>query len=205
MSGLIDLISQNISQEQVSQIAARLGASQEQTERAISLVVPTLVGAVVKKVDTEDGAQRLHQELGNHAGLVDGDLGGLLGRIAGSVLGGTSPTSSGSLMGGLLENLLGGKQSRVEQGIGKASGLNASQIGALMAMLAPLVMGALRQRQRTENMDADVLANSLRKERQSMENNAAGGLLGGLLDQDGDGDFDLQDVMKLGMKRFFGR
>ncbi len=204
MSGLIDLISQNISQEQVRQIAARLGASQDQTERAISLVIPTLVGAVAKKVDTEGGAQRLHQELGNHSGLMDGDLGGLLGKLAGSVLGGSSG-NSGSLMGGLLESLLGGKQSRVEQGIGKASGLNASQIGALMAMLAPLVMGALRQRQRTENMDADVLANSLRKERQSMENNAAGGLLGGLLDQDGDGDFDLQDVMQLGMKRFFGR
>jgi hypothetical protein len=49
------------------------------------------------------------------------------------------------------------------------------------------------------------LASMLRGERQTMEGHATGGLLAGLLDQDGDGDFDFQDMVDLGMKRFFGR
>jgi hypothetical protein len=54
-------------------------------------------------------------------------------------------------------------------------------------------------------MDAGGLGGMLRGERKQMENQASGGLLAGLLDQDGDGDFDFQDVMKLGMKRLFGK
>lgn len=34
-----------------------------------------------------------------------------------------------------------------------------------------------------------------------MENRATGGLLAGLLDQAGDGDFDFVDIIKLGMSR----
>ncbi len=104
-----------------------------------------------------------------------------------------------------LAGLLGGRQSKVEQGIGKASGLNGGQVGSLMGMLAPLVMGALARKTKTENMDAGGLAGMLRGERKSIENQASGGLLAGLLDQDGDGDFDFSDIMKLGMSRLFGR
>jgi hypothetical protein len=72
-------------------------------------------------------------------------------------------------------------------------------------MLAPLVLGTLGNHQKSQNMDAGGLASALRKEKQSMETQASGGLLSGLLDQDGDGDFDFQDIMKLGMKKLFGR
>lgn len=203
MSGLMDLISQHIGKDQIGQIAKQIGASPEQTESAISLAIPTLLGAVARKADSDEGAQKLHQELQQHdSGGLLGQLTGMLGGSAGQVV---SSALGGSNMGELLGGILGGRQSRVEQGIGKASGLSASQIGSLMSMLAPLVLGTLGKQQKSQNMDAGVLAGMLRKEKQSMENQASGGLLSGLLDQDGDGDFDFQDIMKLGMKRLFGR
>ncbi len=54
-------------------------------------------------------------------------------------------------------------------------------------------------------MDSGDLAGMLRGERKTIENQASGGLLAGLLDQDGDDDFDFQDILDLGMKRIFGR
>ena len=204
MSGLMDLISQHIGKDQISQIAKQIGASPEQTESAVSLAVPTLLGAVARKADSDEGAQQLHQQLQQHdSGGLLSQLTGTLGGSAGQVV--TSALAGGGGMGDMLGSILGGRQAKVEQGIGKASGLNAGQIGSLMSMLAPLVLGTIGKQQKSQNMDAGVLAGMLRKEKQSMETQASGGLLSGLLDQDGDGDFDFQDIMKLGMKKLFGR
>ncbi len=203
MSGLMDMISQHIGKDQISHIAKQIGASPEQTESAVSLAIPTLLGAVARKADSDEGAQQLHRELQQHdSGGLLSQLSGMLGGNAGQVV--TSALGGGG-MGEMLGSILGGRQARVEQGIGKASGLNAGQIGSLMSMLAPLVLGTLGKHQKSQNMDAGVLAGMLRKEKQSMETQASGDLLSGLLDQDGDGDFDFQDIMKLGMKKLFGR
>jgi hypothetical protein len=194
MPSLMDFISQHVGQEQIKQIASKIGASPEQTQAAVSIALPTLLGAVSRKAENEEGAKELHQQLQNQDnGMLD-QLSGLLGGASGGP----------GAIGGLLEGLLGGRQARVEQGISKASGLNVGQMSSLLSMLAPIVMGALGRQQKSENMDAGALAGALRKEKESMETQASGGLLAGLLDQDGDGDFDMTDIMKLGMKKLFG-
>ena len=195
MSGLLDLLSQSIGPEQVQSIAKQIGATPDQTEQAIGLALPTLVGALANHADDEQNAHQLHTAL--EAGQGGG---GMLDNL-GSLLGGGN--SGGVGLGGLLGSILGGRQSRVEQGIGKASGLSAGQIASLLAMLAPLVMGVLSRRQKEQNASPTDLTDMLRKERKQMQNQAGGGLLGGLLDQDGDGDFDLSDMLKFGMKAIF--
>ncbi len=204
MSGLLDLISETISPDHVQAMAQQIGATPDQTEQAIGLALPTLLGALAKHTDDEQNAHQLHQALqtgqGSQPALapfgsIDG-LGGLLGGGAGSGSG------QGGL-GGLLGTILGGRQGRIEQGIGKASGLSASQIASLLAMLAPLVIGALGRRQKEQNAGPKDLTDMLRKERTNMQNQAGGGLLAGLLDQDGDGDFDFSDMVKLGIKTLF--
>ncbi|MEZ6133920.1 MAG: DUF937 domain-containing protein [Pirellulaceae bacterium] len=202
MSGLLDLVSQHIGAEQVDAIANKLGASREQTESAIGMALPTLLGAVARKADNDQGAEELHQQLQQQDDSLIDQLGSLLG-------GGASSSNAGvQAFGGagdLLGSILGGRQSKVEQGIGKASGLSGGQVGSLLSMLAPMIMGTLSKKSRSDQMDAGGLAGMLRSEKKTMENQASGGLLAGLLDQDGDGDFDFQDIMKLGMKRLFNR
>ena len=197
---LMDFISNQIGQEQVSQIAKNLGASEEQTESAIGMALPTLLGAAAKKAEHEEGVAELDETLNQHDGSIFDQLGGLLG-------GQQAESAPGiQAMGGdLLGSLLGGRKGKVETGIGKASGLSGGQVTSLLGMLAPMVMGAIGKKKRTENMDRGGLGGMLRKERDDIENQASGGLLAGLLDQDGDGDFDFSDVMKLGMKKIFGR
>ncbi len=198
MSALMDLIQQHLGSEQVDQIASRLGASREQTENAIGMALPTLLGAVTRKGDSESSAHELHQQLqGADGGILD-QLGSLFGS-EGQPVGAHAFGGSGELLG----SLLGGRQGKVEQGIGKASGLNGTQITSLLAMLAPIVMGAIAKK--SGGLDLGGLTGMLRSEKKSMENQASGGLLAGLLDQDGDGDFDFADIMKIGMSRLFGR
>jgi hypothetical protein len=64
-----------------------------------------------------------------------------------------------------------------------------------MSMLAPIVMAALGRLRKQEVLDAGGLANRLERERADMvgRESALGGLLTGMLDQDGDGSV-LDDI-----------
>lgn len=196
MSGLLDALSQSISPEEVQTIAKQIGATPDQTEQAIGLALPTLLGALAQHADDEQNAQQLHKALETEHVNSGGSLLDNLSNALGA-------SGSGGGLGGLLGTILGGRQSRVEQGIGKASGLSATQIASLLAMLAPFVMSVLGRRQKEQNAGPTDLTDMLRKERTQMQNQAGGGLLAGLLDQDGDGDFDLSDMLKFGMKAIF--
>ncbi len=68
----------------------------------------------------------------------------------------------------------------------------------LLPMLAPVVMGALGRQKRQRGLDAGGLASMLGAERSDMERaNPAAGMLGKLLDQDGDGSA-VDDIARLG-------
>ena len=82
------------------------------------------------------------------------------------------------------------KRGAVEQGVGKASGLDAAKVGKLLMILAPIVMSALAKRKQQAGLDAEGLARELEQEQHQMERNTPGMAKGGLmdlLDRDGDG------------------
>jgi Bacterial protein of unknown function (DUF937) len=85
--------------------------------------------------------------------------------------------------------VLGGRQEAVQQGVGAATGLSGAQAGQLLAMLAPIVMGALGSAKRSGGLDAGGLAAMLGQERTALGSGASGGLGGlmQLIDRDGDG------------------
>lgn len=192
---LLDLLSESIGPEQIKMISQRIGATPEQTENAIGLAIPTLVGALTNKATDEKACEQMHQHFSaNEPKPLESLLGcnsanGLLQALGGN---------AGNLLGGLL----GGRQQKVENGIGQASGLSATQVGGLLSMLAPLILGAAGQHTRSKGLDLGGLIGMLKGEKSKMQQQAGGGLLAGLLDQDGDGDFDLKDMLSLGLKFF---
>ena len=78
--------------------------------------------------------------------------------------------------------------------ISKMSGLDNSQTGNLMSMLAPVVMGMLGKAKREQNLDSggltDLLTGFAKKEQSS---NPAMSIITGFLDADGDGSI-IDDV-----------
>ena len=229
-NSILDMVGQQLSGNTVNQISQQLGSDPNSTAQAIQMALPMLVGGLAHNAQNPQGAAALDTALESHdPGLLDnvagllggGGAGGAasgLGGALGGMLGGGSGGGGGGLGGllgsvlaggagaGILGHVLGGRQPAVEQGIGRATGMNQQQVGKLLLLLAPLVMAALARR-RQQAQAAGTPANVgdvLHEERQQVEQRAPamGGLLGkifggaggqpaaGGVDLDGDGIAD---------------
>lgn len=193
MATLTDDLAAQLRGAPASQLAQQLGISQEQSSAAIGAALPLIMGALGRNASQPQGAQSLLGALQkDHAGA---DIGSVLG----AVLGG------GGQGGAILGHIFGNNQARAETGVAQATGLGQGQAGQLLKMLAPIVMAYLAKRAlaggggRDAN-GAQALGGLLGREQQEIrqQGGLGGGLLGAVLDQDGDGQLGIGDLMKLG-------
>ncbi len=186
---ILDLVTQSLGGGATRQIGQQLGVDDGAAAKAISGALPVLVGALARNSASSSGAGALASALDrDHDGSILDDIGGFLGG------GGAEGVGSG-----ILKHVLGGRQGQVQSGIGQASGLSSGQAGQLLSMLAPIVMGALGKAQRGRGLDAGGLGAMLGQEQRQIERRepGLGGLLGNLLDADGDGSV-VDDLAKVG-------
>ncbi|MCD9087601.1 DUF937 domain-containing protein [Stenotrophomonas sp. SY1] len=193
MSLTDDLLSQ-LQGAPLQQVSQQLGIDSQQASGAISAALPLLMGALGNNAAKPQGAEALLGALQtNHSGL---DIGSVLGSVLG---GGNSPATNGA---GILGHIFGSNESRAETGLAQATGLSPSSSGQLLKILAPIVMAFLAQRMASggNQTDAGGLAQILGQEKQQVTQagGIGGGLLGSVLDQDGDGQFGVADLIKLG-------
>ena len=192
----------------LQQIASQLGTNPSQAQSAVAAALPMLLGALGRNAAQPQGAADLFGALQrDHVGRAAG--GGGLGDLLGSVLGGLG---GGGGAGGaadgasILGHIFGGNQQRAEAGLGQATGLGANA-GQLLQILAPIVMAFLAQRTQAGGMDAGGLGAVLGREHAQVrqQGGVGGDLLGSLLDQDGDGQVGLGDLIKIGGGLLGGR
>lgn len=192
----------------LQQIAQQLGVDDDQAAGAVGAALPLLLGALGKNASQPQGAEALFGALQrDHAGTPD--LGGLLGMVLG---GAQSRQTDGA---GMLGHIFGGQQATAEQHLGSATGLGSDRAGQLMKILAPIVLAYLAKRMFAGNDGGDapaaasglgggataqVLGAILGQEHQAVrqQGGVGGGLLGAVLDQDGDGQLGLGDLLKIG-------
>lgn len=184
----------------LQQVSQQLGIGQMQASSANGAALPLLLGALGRNAAQPQGAEALFGALQrNHNGL---DLGSVLGAVLG---GASSPQANGA---GILGHVFGGQQNRAELGLGQATGLGGERAGQLLKILAPIVLAFLAQRmsqgsaQNTPLGLAEVLGQEQRQVQQ--QGGVGGGLLGAVLDQDGDGQLGLGDILKIGSGMFGG-
>lgn len=203
MNGLLGMLSQTLGDSQMNQLAGAIGADPRSTQQAIGAALPAILAALNRNTNTSQGAQALNQALErDHDGSLLDNLGGLLsGQLSGKQADGA----------GILGHILGGRQPELEQGVAKASGLDARQVTRLLTILAPLVMAALGRTKRKSGLDEAGLSGLLGQEATVARREAPSGLLGalsGFLDQDGDGSIQddlLAQAGKAALGRLFGR
>ncbi|HEL5337465.1 TPA: DUF937 domain-containing protein [Stenotrophomonas maltophilia] len=175
----------------LQQVSQQLGISDTQASGAISAALPVLMGALGNNASQPQGAQALLGALqNNHSGL---DLGSVLGSVLGGGGGGGGAASDGA---GILGHIFGGNQQKVETGLAQATQLDSGRTSQLLQILAPIVMAFLAQRLGGGQADAGSLSQALGQEKQQVQQQ--GGLAGGLLDQDGDGQLGVGDLLKIG-------
>ncbi|QNN46300.1 DUF937 domain-containing protein [Thermomonas brevis] len=190
-----DLVSQ-LSGPALQQISQQLGASPAQTSGAIAAALPMILGAMGRNTAQPGGAEALFGALGR-----DHNTGGGLGDLLGAVLGGQQDRQTDGL--GQLGHIFGGQLPRAESGLGQATGLGSDKAQMLLKILAPIVMAYLAKRMfggQPQAASPQVLGDILGQEHAQVRQagGPGGGLLGAVLDQDGDGELGLGDLLKIG-------
>jgi hypothetical protein len=205
MSSLTDELFAQLEGAPLQQISQQLGIGRTQAAGAVSAALPLLIGALGNNASQPQGAEALFGALQrDHAGSSD------LGNLLGMVLGGAQSRQTNGA--GMLGHIFGGQQGRAEQHLGEATGLGGDRAGMLMKILAPVVMAYLAKRMfgggdsqamgmgGGGNPTAQILGSILGQEQQQVrqQGGLGGGLLGAVLDQDGDGQLGLGDLLKIG-------
>lgn len=190
MNDLLGTLSQQVGGQVARQISRQLGTDTATAESAINAALPMLLGAISRNAATADGAASLNKALDRHDGAILNDLLGAIGTGA--------TTADGAK---ILGHVFGNKQNNVQQGLSQISGLSADNSAQLLAMLAPIVMGALGQTKRSGGLDADGLAVLLGGQRDTIDNSLGG--FARFLDFDGDGSV-VDDVLDMGSKMLGG-
>ena len=175
MSTIYESVLQQLGGGNLSSLSRQIGADEATTERAVQTALPMLLGGLARNSAQPQGAQALAGALEDHRD------GGLLGNL-GALLG--DPQSGPGA--GILGHVFGGRRESVEQGVGQATGLNGQQIGKLLMVLAPIVMGVLARRKagaaaapgQVQPPSADELGPMLQRESQEAAQRAPGGLGG---------------------------
>ncbi|MFT4178302.1 MAG: DUF937 domain-containing protein [Thermomonas sp.] len=196
MSSLTDEIFSQLSGPALQQISQQLGTGQAQTAGAISAALPMILGAMGRNASQPQGAEALFGALGR-----DHNTGGGLGDILGAVLGGQQSRQTDGL--GQLGHIFGSQLPRAEAGLGQATGLGNDKAQMLLKILAPIVMAYLAKQMfggQQQQASPQVLGGILGQEQQQVrqQGGLGGGLLGAVLDQDGDGELGLGDLLKIG-------
>ncbi len=191
---LLDTLTQSLGPDALQAISQKLGTDPSTAKSAATTALPVLLAALAKNASTAGGASALD------TALSTGHDGSVLTDVAGSVT--NFENGNGA---GILSHVLGNKQPMVANGLAQASGLDASKAGALLTMLAPLVMGALAKAKNSNGLDSGGLASMLGREHQTITAASGGGFgsLMQMLDTNHDGSV-VDDVMGMASK-FLGR
>lgn len=153
---LSSLLNGNEGKALISSIAGQLGLDEKQAANAIKVAAPTILSGINKNAQTEEGASSLNKALEKHDGSLLDNLSGMLSNNSEDLL-----KDGGSILG----HVFGGNQGTVQNAVSQKTGIDASQVGSLMSMLAPVIMGYLgKQKKETNSGSGDL-----------------GGLIGGLL------------------------
>jgi OmpA-OmpF porin, OOP family len=180
---LMGLVKDQLTGAAMSKISEFLGESESGTTSAIGAALPTLLGGVMEKASTTEGAGSIMNLLkdGNHDGGILSNLGGLLGSGDGisSLLGGGS---------GILSAILGPKVGGIVDLIASVSGIKKSSSSSLLSLAAPLLMGVIGKQVSSQGLGVSGLASMLMGQKDAVKAALPAGA-GSLLNLGGLGDF----------------
>ncbi len=197
---LVEMLMSQLGGGNLSSLSKEIGSDEGKTGSAVAAALPMLISALAQNASKPEGAASLHKALEkDHDGSALDQLTGLFSKA--------STKDEGD---GILKHVLGNSRPQVEKGLSSSTGLDSGSSAKLLAMLAPMVLGAIGKAQRQSNMDSNQLAGYLGGEREEVRKVAPRslGALESLLDADGDGDLDMSDIMSQGaglLGKLFGR
>lgn len=183
----MNLLGGDLGKSLIEGLSSQTGQSKSNTSNLLNMAMPVLMQAMQRNAATPKGASGLLGALtGKHDGSILDNLG--------TIFSGSNSSAIEQDGGKILRHVFGNRQQNVQNALSKQSGVDASSVGRILKMAAPVVMGLLGKQQRQSSInDANGLTNML------------GGLIGGnfhnekqsffesILDADNDGSI-IDDV-----------
>jgi len=179
----------------IDQIGRSLGLTGADVTKVLAGALPAMMMGLTRNASTSGGVEGL-------LGALDRDHdGSILDDVAG-FLSGDGDAAAGA---GILGHLFAGRQGGVEQAVSRSSGVDLASVAKVMAMAAPLVMGALGRAKRRQGLDASGLAAALGQQERSARDASSSSVdaFARMLDSDGDGD-SMDDLVSLGSQLLGG-
>ena len=158
MPSILDAVTQALGPQAQQQIAQHLGVDPSQVGSALQAGIPTLLAGLANQASQPGAMQNLVAALDrDHDGSILNDVAGFLGQGQGAAAAGS----------GILGHLFGGQQDALHQAIGQHAGIDPGKVSAILAMAAPIVMGAVGRARSQQGLDAGALANLLGQSHQA--------------------------------------
>jgi OOP family OmpA-OmpF porin len=167
---LVDAAKGLFPNELIGKASSYLGESESGLSKAISGIIPSILGGVAEKATSSptgaasitDLARESDDSgfLGNLGGFFENDGGGLLNRGA-----------------GMLNGLFGeGKSNLLSTVISQFSGIKSSSANSLLGLAVPAILGMLGRHVKSNNMDAGGLSSLLSSQKSNIMNAVPAGL-----------------------------
>ncbi|MGZ5968832.1 MAG: DUF937 domain-containing protein [Polyangiales bacterium] len=156
---LVDTVSRQLTPDLIGKMSTVVGESPSTVTRASSRGLPAIVGAVVQRGSTEQGARGLIDTI--HAGAYDS----ITGPSFDSMLEREDTRNSLVDRGrSLLSSLFGPRLDGTIADVGSGLGLSSRASEGILAMLAPLVMSVIGRHVREYDLSPSELSGLLREE-----------------------------------------
>jgi OmpA-OmpF porin, OOP family len=140
-TNILDLVKGQLSEAILAKASGFLGENSAATAKAMSLVLPSVLGGMANKAANADGATELFglMQSDNHSTDIFGSLGTLLG-------GGSATQGLMDSGGGVVNALFGNKTSNIASVIASAVGMKTGSASSLMSIVAPILMNVLSRK-----------------------------------------------------------
>jgi OmpA-OmpF porin, OOP family len=140
-TNILDLVKGQLSEAILAKASGFLGENSAATAKAMSLILPSVLGGMANKAANADGATELFglMQGDNHSTDIFGSLGTLLG-------GGSATQGLMDSGGGVVNALFGNKTSNIASVIASAVGMKTGSASSLMSIAAPILMNVLSRK-----------------------------------------------------------
>lgn len=151
---VIDLVKSYLPHDFISQTAAVYGESEEGMRKMADAGIPAILGGLLAKAETADGANTVHKLATEAAG------GGILDQL-GTLLTSGSGNSNNPVVTNIvtvLSRFFGERWGAMASMIASYAGVKQSSSSGLLSLLAPIVLAAIGRKVKEENLSASGLA-----------------------------------------------
>jgi OmpA-OmpF porin, OOP family len=161
-ASIMDSVMSFMGPQVLGPLASHLGVSTETAQRGLQASSAAILSGLASKADEPGFLSQVFGMVTNPANTPSA-LSNLTSNIGSAISGGSG---SGLMEMGsrFLSNVFGPRLSSVTDSIAQSAGMGASKASTLLAMAAPMVLGALGQQTREHNLTATGLASELKSE-----------------------------------------